>query len=92
MIKNPLECLIGITSKRKEKSMKMTKKKSMKMTKKKSMNSYTISGLTLGKIIAIQRALTDIAEFRQLGSVGNEVKIFLDDQLANNPICQTKNM
>lgn len=64
----------------------------MKITKKRGLNDYTISGLTLGKIDFIHRAVEIMAVKQSLGPVGDEFKLLLDYQKKNNPILKDENI
>ncbi len=64
----------------------------MEIKKKKGKNDYTFSGLTLGKFSAMRQALIEAENNGHIGPVGHELKMFLDNHLANDPIMQTKNI
>lgn len=51
----------------------------MEITKE-HMNNYTWTGLTLGKLLAIQSALNEAEKNGTLTIVGNDIKICLDRQ------------
>jgi len=53
----------------------------MELAKAEHRNDYTWKGLTLGKLLAIQAALTEAEKAGTLTIVGNDIKIFLDHQV-----------
>ena len=55
----------------------------MKIIKSKTeFNDFTLKGLTMGKLSAIQRALEFAESLDQLGPVGYDVKVFLQGELS----------
>lgn len=56
----------------------------MKIVKnKKEFNSFSIEGLSAGKMLAIHKALEDCHKAGILGSVGRDVLILLDKERQN---------
>ena len=49
--------------------------------KKTGENSFSIEGLTIGKLMAIAHALGESKENKTLGVVGQDVKTFLDNAI-----------